>query len=90
MIIWQKYIFYFWATQNGAELDLLITRDGKRYGFEFKAVDAPSTTKSMHSAIESLSLSKLSISYPGEKSYDLTDRIQVLSMGDLEKQGLIV
>ena len=25
---------YFWATHGGAEIDLLITRGGKRYGFE--------------------------------------------------------
>src|SRR3990167_6766730 len=27
---------YFWATQSGAELDLLLLKDGKRLGFEFK------------------------------------------------------
>ncbi|MBN1409678.1 MAG: DUF4143 domain-containing protein [Spirochaetales bacterium] len=72
--------FYFWGTRNGAELDLLIMRNGKRYGFEFKAADAPSTTKSMHSAIATLSLEKLFICYPGDKDYSLTDKIEVISM----------
>ena len=28
--------YYFWRTQTGAELDLLMLKDGKRYGFEVK------------------------------------------------------
>ncbi len=32
---------YFWATHQGAELDLLIFKNGKRYGVEFKRSDAP-------------------------------------------------
>ena len=41
---------YFWSTQRGAELDLLLLRDGMRWGFEFRCSDAPSMTKSMHRA----------------------------------------
>lgn len=33
---------YFWATASGAGLDLLILRDGKRIGFEFKYTDSHS------------------------------------------------
>lgn len=32
---------YCWATHGGAELDLLVTVGGRRYGFEFKVGDAP-------------------------------------------------
>jgi uncharacterized protein len=32
---------YFWATHTGAELDLLLFKDGKRIGVEFKRADAP-------------------------------------------------
>ena len=35
---------YFYATQRGAELDLLLLRRGRRWGFEFKCTDAPRTT----------------------------------------------
>src|SRR2546422_21426 len=38
---------FFYATHSGAELDLLIMRRGKRYGFEFKHGDSPRMTKSM-------------------------------------------
>ncbi len=43
---------YFYKTYSGAELDLLIVRGGKRYGFEFKYADAPRPTQSMHVVIE--------------------------------------
>jgi len=39
---------YFWATQAGAELDLLVVRGERRMGFEFKRTMAPQVTKSMH------------------------------------------
>ena len=41
---------YFYGTQRGAELDLLLLRRGRRWGFEFKCADAPRTTRSMHIA----------------------------------------
>ena len=43
---------YFWATHAGAELDLLVLRNGKRVGIEFKHSDAPTLTKSMHIALK--------------------------------------
>lgn len=66
---------FFWATHAGAELDLLVTLDGKRYGFEFKLSDAPGTTRSMHTAIETLDLEKLFVIYPGTATYPLAPRI---------------
>jgi hypothetical protein len=50
---------YFWATHQGAELDLMIVQKGKRYGFEMKLSDAPTTSKSMHVAHSDLGLTKL-------------------------------
>lgn len=32
---------FYWATHAGAELDLLVVRGGRRYGFELKFTDAP-------------------------------------------------
>ncbi len=71
---------WFWATHSGAELDLLLLRNGRRIGFEFKYSDAPRTTKSMHSAVESLQLEKLWVVHPGEACYPLTEQIHVLSL----------
>ena len=51
---------YFWATHAGAELDLLVTVAGKRYGFEFKYADAPGSNRSMRIAADDLRLEHLS------------------------------
>jgi uncharacterized protein len=71
---------WFWATHSGAELDLLILQNGRKVGFEFKYSDAPRTTKSMHSAVESLQLERLIVVHPGEACYPLTEKIQVQSL----------
>jgi predicted AAA+ superfamily ATPase len=74
----------FWATQAGAELDLLVLHQGKRYGFEIKYADAPKTTKSMREAIKTLELTKLFIAYPGSKSYVVDEHIEAVGIVDLE------
>ena len=68
----------FWATHGGAELDLLIMRGGKRYGFECKLSDAPGTTRSMRVSLNDLELAHLWVVYPGDEAYPLDDRISVL------------
>ncbi len=71
---------YFYATQRGAELDLLLLRRGRRWGFEFKCTDAPRTTKSMHVVVRDLGLDHLWVVYPGDLEYPLTDRITALPL----------
>ncbi len=78
---------YFWATHQGGKLDLLIYRDGEKHGYEFKYADAPSMTKSMHSSIESLNLSKLRVIYPGTKDYQLQENVEVTSFSNFIKQS---
>ena len=38
---------YFWATHQGAELDLLLFKHGRRIGIECKRMDAPTLTPSV-------------------------------------------
>ena len=71
---------YFYRTQRGAELDLLLLRGGKRFGFEFRCSDAPKTTKSMHIVADDLRLEHLWVIYPGELEYPLVDRITALPL----------
>lgn len=66
---------YFWATHNGAEIDLILRKDGKKYGVECKRTDAPKLTPSMRTAIEQLKLSQVSVIYPGTQLYELAPRI---------------
>lgn len=74
---------YFWGTHSGAELDLLLLKDGKRIGVECKRVDAPHLTPSMRTAIHDLELSKLIVIFPGSKPYSLAENIQANPLASL-------
>ena len=74
---------YFWGTHNGAELDLLLLKDGRRIGVECKRVDAPRLTPSMRTALHDLQLDWLIVFYPGDKAYLLADRILVVPLAHL-------
>jgi len=76
---------FFWATQAGAELDLLLTIGGKRYGVEVKYSDAPGMTKSMRVAMADLSLERLFVAYPGAQRYPLDHRAEALPVGALRE-----
>lgn len=74
---------YFWNTQGGTELDLLVFINGQRYGFEFKYADAPGITKSLQIAHDDLSLRRVFVVHPGTKSYPLNDWAETVSLRDL-------
>lgn len=69
---------YFWATHQGAELDLMLTIDGRRVGVEVKRADAPTMTPSMRIAMADLSLERLVVVYPGDRRYAIADRIEAV------------
>ncbi|MFZ4115823.1 MAG: ATP-binding protein [Chthoniobacterales bacterium] len=50
---------FFWKLHSGAELDLLVLKNKKRLGFEFKLTNTPSVTSSMKAALEALRLNHL-------------------------------
>ncbi len=70
----------FWGTHRGAELDLMLLRGGRRWGFEFKCTDAPRTTKSMHIVIDDLGLDHLWVVYPGDLEYRLAEKITAVPL----------
>ena len=74
---------YFYGTQRGAELDLVLPRRGRRWGFEFKCTDAPKTTRSMHVALDDLKLDHLWVVYPGSLCYPLSERISALPLREI-------
>jgi len=76
---------YFWATHQGAELDLLVARGGKRLGFEFKHTIAPEVTKSMKIALDDLKLSSLDIIHLGKETYPLTKHIRAVAIERLHE-----
>jgi hypothetical protein len=71
---------YFWATHNGAEIDLILMKDGRKLGVECKRSDAPKVTPSMRAAIEELRLEQLCVIYPGRSRYRLAQRISAVPM----------
>ena len=71
---------YFWATHQGAELDLLLFKDQQRIGVEFKRSDAPGLTTSMRVALNDLKLDRLYVVYPGNKRYSLTSQVEVVPL----------
>ncbi len=78
---------YYWATHNGAELDLLLIKNGRRIGVECKHVDGPRLTPSMRTALEDLELDRLFVIYPGSLSFPIADKVQALPLSDLGKPG---
>lgn len=57
---------FFWGVHAGAELDLLIVKDGVRLGFEVKLTKSPQVTASMRSAKAALALDHLYVMCHGE------------------------
>ena len=74
---------FFWGTQSGAELDLLIVHGKSRLGFEFKRTDAPRVTPSMRSALETLDLSSLTVVHAGKDSFPLRANVRAVAAARL-------
>lgn len=80
---------FFWATHRGAELDLLLVRGTTRRAFEFRYSSAPKVTRSLHSALADLEVDRIEIVYPGDATYALADRIDVVGLGPLIRSGIL-
>jgi predicted AAA+ superfamily ATPase len=76
---------YYWATHNGAELDLLLFKDGRRIGVECKRADAPVLTPSMKIALKDLKLDQLYVLYPGDRTYSLAKEVKVMPLAKFVK-----
>ena len=71
---------FFWATHQGAEIDLIVHKGGLRWGVECKRTDAPRVTPSMRMALEDLHLDRVLVIYPGSKRFALADRIEAVPL----------
>ncbi len=74
---------YFWATHQGAEIDLVFHKGGRMYGVEIKRADAPSMTPAMRIALEDLKLERVVVIYPGKKRYSLHKKIEAVPMDEI-------
>ena len=77
----------FWATHQGAEIDLLLRHRGKLYGVECKRVDAPRLTPSIRNALADLELERVAVVYPGSKRYTLADRVEAVPLTAVSEPG---
>jgi predicted AAA+ superfamily ATPase len=74
---------FYWATHNGAELDLLVARGTIRRAFEIKRTSAPTVTPSMRSALHDLKLDTLDVIYAGDRTFPLHERIRAVGISRL-------
>jgi uncharacterized protein len=74
---------FFWATHQGAEIDLVLIKDGRMLGVECKRVDAPRLTPSMRIALDDLKLERIAVIYPGAKRFPLAERVEAVPLDAL-------
>lgn len=74
---------YYWATHQGAEIDLVLFKRGKRIGVECKRMDAPALSPSMRIALKDLKLDQLFVVYPGDRRYAIADRVEVVPLAEM-------
>lgn len=78
---------WFWATHQGAEIDLILQLDGRLYGVECKRADVPRVTPSIRNGLEDLGLERVVVVYPGAKRFALGERVEAVPMGELVEPG---
>ncbi|MBM2839285.1 MAG: ATPase superfamily-like protein [Deltaproteobacteria bacterium] len=78
---------YFWATHAGAEIDLVMVKDGRLLGVECKRVDAPRLTPSMRIARDELRLEQIAVIYPGSRRYSLADGVSAVPFQAIVEGG---
>jgi predicted AAA+ superfamily ATPase len=78
---------YFWATHQGAEIDLILRRGERLLGVECKRADAPRMTPSIRIALDDLGLERVAVVYPGERRYAVADNVEAVPLSDLATPG---
>jgi uncharacterized protein len=76
---------YFWATHQGAEIDLVLLKEGKLLGVECKRTDAPRLTPSMRIALADLKLERIAVIYPGKLRYPISDQVEAVPFTEVVK-----
>ncbi|MEK7703373.1 MAG: ATP-binding protein [Myxococcota bacterium] len=71
---------FFWATHQGAEIDLVLRRGTELLGIECKRADAPRLTPSIRIALQDLGIRRVAVLYPGSKRYTLGERVEAVPL----------
>jgi hypothetical protein len=78
---------WFWATHQGAEIDLLLRRGDRLLGVECKRADAPRLTPSIRIALDDLGLERVAVIYPGARRYPLGALVEAVPASALATPG---
>lgn len=71
---------FFWATHQGAEVDLILRQGSALRGIEIKRADAPKITPSIRHGLADLDLEQVIVLYPGDKAYPLNEQVWVVPL----------
>ncbi len=74
---------FAYAVHSGDEMDMVVERCGRTYGFEFKHNDAPGKTPSMIGAKRDLDLTAVFVVHSGGSDYGLGDGIDAIALRNL-------
>jgi len=74
---------FFWATHQGAEMDLVLRRGTQLLGIECKRADSPRMTPSIRHALTDLGLAKVAIIYPGKKRIPIAEDTEAVPFHSL-------
>jgi hypothetical protein len=70
-------------------LDLMIVKDGRRLGFEFKYADSPKMTSACRMALEHLKLDQLTLVCHGNATHELADKVRVRGLSRIVSGGTL-
>jgi predicted AAA+ superfamily ATPase len=71
---------FFWATHQGAEIDLVLRRGSELLGVECKRTDAPRMTPSIRVALKDLKLARVAVLYPGSKRFPIAEHVEAVPL----------
>ncbi len=77
---------WFWATHQGAEIDLVLRKNGQMVGVECKRTDAPCMTPSIRTALLDLKLDRVIVVYPGNKRFSLAEQVEAVPLNDFASE----
>jgi len=79
---------FFWATHQGAEIDLVLRINGKMVGVECKRADAPRMTPSIRIALDDLKLEAVTVIYPGSRRFSIAPGVEAVPLSNVARGAL--
>lgn len=85
----QRWEYYFYRTQKGAEVDLLlIAPNGKKAIIEIKTTNAPSVSRGFYEVVADVAPDFSYIITPDSRNYQRDDGLHILSLRDFLEQEI--